>query len=80
MAEGSRTNDEPWCRRWGGNRIIDIKKNKLAGRRTNEEPEDRHWKGGKDIDVKEHMVAPTQAGETGARGPRPDPAETTRHE
>ena len=80
MVEGSRTNDEPWSRRWGGNRIIDIKKTKLAGRRINEEPEGRRWKGGKDIDVKEHMVAPMQAGETGARGPRPDPAASRRIE
>ena len=47
----------------------------LAGRRTNGEPEDRRWEGETDIDVKEYMVAPTQAGETGARGPRPDPAD-----
>ena len=47
----------------------------LAGRWTNDEPEDRRLEGETDIDVKVYMVAPTRAGETGARGPRPDPAD-----
>ena len=45
------------------------------GRRNNDEAEDRRLEGETDIDVKEYMVAPTRAGETGARGPRPDPAD-----
>ena len=47
----------------------------MEGRGTNDEAEDRHLEGETNTDVKEYMVATTRAGETGARGPRPDPAD-----
>ena len=45
------------------------------GSRDSDEAEDKRSEGEMDIDVKEYRVAPTQAGETGARGSRPDPAD-----
>ena len=47
----------------------------VEGNRSNDEAEDKRLEGETDNDVKEHMLEPTRAGETGAQGPRPNPAD-----